>query len=214
MKDLLRKSFINIAMPPTISERGWNGKVEAVLVTRSETRPRMAIIGGGGAMGRLFARLFCEAVQELYLFDYFATGTNSSILSKVLDDVRIAAEANGLRSESYALAHTAAPPTWSPIRLSSAPPHGRILVNLAPKTNGLPIDTYPVLDSSPGNLADFAARASAATSDGCLVFTCLPEDGEQLLPRDKDRATGDALPGAGPTGGSARCSPPVWSRGV
>src|SRR5262249_55481188 len=37
-------------------------------------RPRLAIIGGGGAMGRLLARSLRDAVRELYLVDFFGTG--------------------------------------------------------------------------------------------------------------------------------------------
>ncbi|HEX5417493.1 MAG TPA: prephenate dehydrogenase/arogenate dehydrogenase family protein [Chloroflexota bacterium] len=61
----------------------------------NQARPRVAIIGGGGAMGRLFARLFAPAVGEVYLLDFFGRGSRPASLAKTLDEVRLSAERRG-----------------------------------------------------------------------------------------------------------------------
>ncbi|MGH2460285.1 MAG: hypothetical protein ACRDIY_15620, partial [Chloroflexota bacterium] len=65
-------------------------------------RPRLAVIGGGGSMGRLFARLLCQWAREVYLFDFFDSPANSASLVKAFDDLQHEGTNGRLRASYYA----------------------------------------------------------------------------------------------------------------
>ncbi len=147
------------------------------------TRPRMAIIGGGGAMGRLFARLFCTVTRELYLFDYFDVISTPPILSKVLDDLRVAADASALRLETFGICHSTATGAWSTTPGSSASIRGRAVAVIVPSKTQSPIWHPEDSNQSAERLSDLTASIAESNRDGCTVIACLPSDAADLLPR-------------------------------
>lgn len=152
-------------------------------MTLPSTRPRLAIIGGGGVMGRLFTRLFCTVTRELYLFDYFDASSSPSILSKALDDLRVAADASGLRLETFSVSHSAAPRAWSTTSVSTAPAPGRALALLAASATG-PAGLQPEhVGPSAESLSNLVDRLVEENRDGCTVVAGLPSDADELLPR-------------------------------
>src|SRR5436305_1040591 len=73
-----------------------------------DSRPRIAIVGGGGAMGRLFAQLLVGAAQEIDLIDYFGPDSKAANLQLALADVRKAGARNGSVASQTAIARIAA----------------------------------------------------------------------------------------------------------
>lgn len=146
-------------------------------------RPRLAIIGGGGAMGRFFARLLCGSVQELYLFDFFDTASPPFILSKVLDDLRTAGAASNLHGVAYGLSHATESQGWLATPAQDSPRPGRAILCLAPETPS-PMDQAENRSArSDDSLTRLAETFATKNPDGCTVFAVLPSDADALLPR-------------------------------
>jgi prephenate dehydrogenase len=151
-------------------------------VTGSSARPRVAIVGGGGAMGRLFARLLGGAARELYLFDYFGTGPRPASLSLLVDDLRLGANARQLSGGVVGLARSdALAGSPSLFSLTSGEPRGdRALAWFGPGLGGSAPE--PTLPAKPTGLADLLDRC-AAMPGGFTVIAGQPADAELLLPR-------------------------------
>ncbi len=154
------------------------------LRTTSDLRPRLAIVGGGGAMGRLFAQLFCDSAREIYLLDYFGHGNRSANLALTVEDMCKGGEKGGLVPRVYYFRSVGAAdtnadlPGWT---LTTAEPLShQALVVLARKPDD-PDDLSA--DPTPRPLIELVDRAAAVHSDGCVIFGGRPENAPAFLPR-------------------------------
>src|SRR5437667_6961465 len=82
-------------------------------------RPTIAIVGGGGAMGRLFAQLFCGVAREIQLYDFFGATPRDANLTLALDDIRKAGIALGRAARISGLSRILAEPSCSAWRFTS-----------------------------------------------------------------------------------------------
>lgn len=146
--------------------------IEEDRVSPAPARPRVAVIGGGGAMGRLFARLFLGAASELYLFDFFDAPTGPSMLDKLLDE--LAGAASGTPARIDTLTRAADGRTWRAMP-AGPPARGRALLRFG----AAPSPDEDVAES----LAEIVDRRAASADAGCTVVAALPEDAPDLLPR-------------------------------
>ncbi len=155
-------------------------------------RPHLAIIGGGGAMGRLFARLLTPAVSELYVFDFFDAASHPAPLGKLLDDVRFSADSAGLVGAPIPVLRHADGTVWTTSSELGDLRRGRACLPLLPREGVLRPDGA---NDQKGE-APFAAAASLVdllrsggplndgrSSQSTLVYAGLPEDAHELLPR-------------------------------
>ncbi len=141
------------------------------------SRPRLAIIGGGGAMGRLFARLFVGRVREMVLFDYFGSGPRQSNLALTLEEIRVGAKARGLTVDVAGLELSDAG-RWreTPDRIGD-----RALVTLCPEAAAT--DREGEAKSSTTSLSDLLDRKHARTESDLKVLLVQPDDTAHVLDR-------------------------------
>lgn len=132
-------------------------------------------------MGRLFARLFCTTVSELYLLDYFGDDA-ASRLPKTIDDLRTAATAAGYLVDGYDV-HRAAPSgVWVATESRDVRSTDRALVRLIRADQDHTTDRLPVTGTC-SDLASLIARLALEPPGGTVVYAGLPEDAESVLPR-------------------------------
>jgi prephenate dehydrogenase len=154
-------------------------------VGRAGIRPRLAIVGGGGAMGRLFARLLGGAARELYLFDFFGSGPRPANVSQALDEIRSGVGARGFVGPAAGLipsgTESGGPDTtlW---RIASGDLHGeRAIARLAPGPDpagdrfAWPTNVLP--------LGPLVEQIAALNASGCTVVAGPPADAPVLLPK-------------------------------
>ena len=150
----------------------------------AERLPRVAIVGGGGAMGRLFATLLQPAVRELYLFDLFGTGPTAANVPHVLDDLRKSAARAGLSSSQFGIKQVDGDPSqlvgteWSIEPFGPESNRAILVLDRESVTSG---DGNPSGQfASLGGLVDSTIEAH---SRGGVVFAGLPTDAANLLAR-------------------------------
>ena len=150
-------------------------------------RPRLAIIGGGGAMGRLFGRLLLGEVSELYVFDFFDVASHSGQLGKLLDDLRFAAGLRAMTGVPMAILAGFGSENWTTTRNLSDFRRGRAYLRLAPgardRSDTTEADPIATADSLVGFFASPSEGSSNFPAEGTVVYAGLPEDARELLPR-------------------------------
>ncbi len=146
-------------------------------------RPRLAIVGGGGAMGRCFARLLSGAAREVYLLDFFAADTRPASLSLALAELRAAGERCGLNGWLAGAVSSDSPtaevvrwrPTTGDVRGERA--LARLDRRSTPRSGEL---AEPIEASSVAALLDGFAGDDAP---GYTIYAGPPGDAPLLLPR-------------------------------
>ena len=150
-------------------------------------RPRLAIIGGGGAMGRLFGRLFVGAVSELYVFDFFDVASHSAQLGKLLDDLRFAVGPERLTGVPLAVQRGPGGTSWTAVGHASDPRRGRAYLRLTPgvpeRSESTAVMSNASADSLVGLLQSLADGVADSPGESTVVYAGLPEDACALLAR-------------------------------
>lgn len=137
----------------------------------------MAIIGGGGAIGRLFARLFCSVTRELYLIDHFDSEKRPGTLAKSLDDVERGATQEGWDTVSAGVTRTAPDGCWVVAPISEGRRTRALLALRSKGESASPI--FPSgehYESLPDLFESLKGRGSE-----CTVFAGLPDDAQEIL---------------------------------
>lgn len=162
-------------------------------------RPRLAIVGGGGAMGRTFARHLAPEARELYLLDYFGVGDRPANLAKTLDELTLA---SARRLDAVALVEDASGWRWAgPVEARSVTAVGWLGArsdvsserqDTTPPGNAEASDrdAATIVDALPGGAIEQDRRAaaildtlSAEAPAATILFAAQPEHARELLPR-------------------------------
>jgi len=146
-------------------------------------RPRIAIVGGGGAMGRLFARLLHGAAREIYLFDFWDATPNRLMLAKLLDELRATADAAGWRTALWAVSPTPGERSWIARPATATLTDTRVLLSLTPTDVDRDSAPPPRLAAPAADVVGLVEAFAAANPAGCTIFAGPPDDAPELLPR-------------------------------
>jgi prephenate dehydrogenase len=145
------------------------------------SRPTIAIVGGGGAMGRLFAQLFCGVAREIQLFDFFGTTPRAANLALTLHDIWNAGVALGRTPTAFGLSPVGAEssrPTWRFVSVDNAT--DRALLVLDGTLTAAGSNASHIRDES---LDEIVRGMPTNPTTGCVVVAGLPLDARSLLPR-------------------------------
>jgi prephenate dehydrogenase len=149
-------------------------------------RPRVAIVGGGGAMGRLLARLFRPATRELYLVDYFGSGIRPANLGLAIDELRSADPGAGWETAGIVKARvgedSAHPDIDQAWQLTAFDPRGQRALAVSPPDDVVRPHA-DLLSPGVGTLGELLERRPLDRDGRTLVVACQPSDASELIPR-------------------------------
>lgn len=151
---------------------------------RETSRPRVVVVGGGGTMGRLFARSLAPAAREIDLLDYFGAGNRPAHLAKTLDDLAAGSAAPDARVAAAALI----PPVGESSEAADSPWRigGPVDFHARAALGSLTSDAPP-LDlaalAAVGRPSDLLDALAHVAPDATLIFAGQPEHAREVLPR-------------------------------